>query len=116
MLLTGFTVVFAMLLFLIFIIWGYGKIISAVQKKSAQRKAEKAAEAPLAEAQPVSPEPAPAAPAVSGGVCDELAAVISAAVYCMYGSKDKVKIKSIKRSSSRSAWANAGVADNTRPF
>ena len=30
--------------------------------------------------------------------------------------KDKVRIKSVKRSKRRSAWAKAGVLDNTRPF
>ena len=54
---------------------------------------------------------------VQDGITDEVVAVISAAVATMYGSSGKAKIKSIKKSNSgRSAWANAGILDNTRPF
>ena len=96
--LTGFVVVFAMLILLIFIIKIYGAIIQKAQnagKKSKEKKAETVAETP--------------APVV---------AVISAAVATMYGSSEKARIKSIKKSSDggRSAWAKAGVLDNTRPF
>ena len=40
------------------------------------------------------------------------------AVATMYGSSEKVRIKRIKKSpdGGRSAWAKAGVVDNTRPF
>ena len=78
--LTGFVVVFAVLLLLIIII----KIYSAIE---------------------------------TDGIPEEVIAVISAAVATMYGGKDKVRIKSVKKSGSkRSAWANAGVLENTRPF
>ena len=89
--LTGFVVVFAMLILLIFIT---------------------VAETPA----PV--VAAPVAPAQTDGVSDEVVAVISAAVATMYGSSEKARIKSIKKSSDggRSAWAKAGVLDNTRPF
>ena len=102
--LTGFVVVFAMLILLIFIIKIYGAIIQKAQnagKKSKEKKAETVAETPA----PV-------------GVSDEVVAVISAAVATMYGSSEKARIKSIKKSSDggRSAWAKAGVLDNTRPF
>ena len=51
------------------------------------------------------------------GVPEEVVAVISAAVADIYGSSAKTRIKSIKKSNGgRSAWANAGVLDNTRPF
>ena len=56
------------------------------------------------------------APVVDDSVPDEVIAVISVAVYSMYGSREKVRIKSVKRSKKRSAWANAGVIENTRPF
>lgn len=118
MLLTGFTIVFAVLLFLIFIIWAYGKIITTVIKKSEESKAKKA-EAEKSkttkEEKPAVNTVAPVKP-VTNGVSDEVVAVISAAVYSMYGSTEKVKIKSIKKSTGRSAWANAGVINNTRPF
>ena len=105
--LTGFVVVFAMLILLIFIIKIYGAIIQKAQnagKKSKEKKAETVAETPA----PV--VAAPVAPAQTDGV--------SAAVATMYGSSEKARIKSIKKSSDggRSAWAKAGVLDNTRPF
>ena len=111
--LTGFVVVFAMLILLIFIIKIYGAIIQKAQdagKKSKEKKAETVAETPA---------PVVAAPvAPTDGVSDEVVAVISAAVATMYGSSEKARIKSIKKSSDggRSAWAKAGVLDNTRPF
>lgn len=120
MLLTGFTIVFGVLLLLIFIIWAYGKIITAVMKKSNEKKAAKASqEAKKAQTAPAKQEqakPTPSAPVASNGINDEVVAAISAAVYSMYGSTDKVKIKSIKKACGRSAWANAGVINNTRPF
>lgn len=113
--LTGFIVVFAMLILLIFIIKIYGAIVQKAQgagKKSKEKKAETVAETPA----PVAA--VPVAPAQTDGVSDEVVAVISAAVATMYGSSDKARIKSIKKSSDggRSAWARAGVLDNTRPF
>lgn len=110
--LTGFVVVFAMLILLIFIIKIYGAIIQKAQnagKKGKEKKAETVAETPA---------PVVAAPAQADGVSDEVVAVISAAVATMYGSSEKARIKSIKKSSDggRSAWAKAGVLDNTRPF
>ena len=110
--LTGFVVVFAMLILLIFIIKIYGAIIQKAQnagKKSKEKKAETVAETPA---------PVAVAPAQTDGVSDEVVAVISAAVATMYGSSEKARIKSIKKSSDggRSAWAKAGVLDNTRPF
>ena len=86
--LTGFVVVFAMLILLIFIIKIYGAIIQKAQNAGKKSKAKKAE------------------------------TVISAAVATMYGSSEKARIKSIKKSSDggRSAWAKAGVLDNTRPF
>ena len=118
MLLTGFVIVFAVLFFLIFIIWFYGKIVTA-GINSAEKRREKKKAADTKKQQEVkvqTVEPVATAKPVSNGVTDEVVAVISAAVYSMYGSTDKVKIKSIKKASGRSAWANAGVLNNTRPF
>lgn len=113
--LTGFVVVFAVLILLIVLIMIYGKIVSGAVNASEKKKAKA-----LENTQTTS---APAEKAVvvptkqTNGVSDEVVAVISAAVYSMYGSAEKVKIKSIKKSNGgRSAWANAGVLNNTRPF
>lgn len=117
--LTGFVVVFAMLILLIFIIKIYSAIVQKAQsagsnsKKGKKNKDEKPAEKPAA-----APAPVVAASAATDGISDEVVAVISAAVATMYGSSEKARIKSIKKSSDggRSAWAKAGVLDNTRPF
>lgn len=116
--LTGFVVVFAVLLLLIIIIKIYSAIVNKAQ--STGFKAKKKVETPgkpeetvtkaeLVKEQPVQTQ--------TDGIPGEVIAVISAAVATMYGGKDKVRIKSVKKSGSkRSAWANAGVLENTRPF
>lgn len=117
--LTGFVVVFAMLILLIFIIKIYSAIVQKAQsagsnsKKGKKNKDEKPAEKPAA-----APASVVTASASTDGISDEVVAVISAAVATMYGSSEKARIKSIKKSSDggRSAWAKAGVLDNTRPF
>ncbi len=117
--LTGFVVVFAMLILLIFIIKIYSAIVQKAQsagsnsKKGKKNKDEKPAEKPAA-----APARVVTASAATDGISDEVVAVISAAVATMYGSSEKARIKSIKKSSDggRSAWAKAGVLDNTRPF
>lgn len=122
MLLTGFAIVFGVLLLLIFIIWLYGTIVSNAQNKAAQIKADKELKKQKEAVKDKKPEPKTetmpekqAAP-VSEGVPEEIVAVISAAVYSMYGSKQKVKIKSIKRHKTQSAWARAGILENNQPF
>ena len=101
---------------LIVLISIYGGIVSSAQNV-AKKKKEKAqkAEKPL---EPVVTLPVSSTQSnQTNGVSDEVIAVISAAVYSMYGSSEKVRIKSIKKSNGgRSAWANAGVLNNTRPF
>jgi len=116
--LTGFVVVFAVLLLLIIIIKIYSAIVNKAQ--SAGFKVKKKVETPgkpektVTKAEPVKEQPAQTQ---TDGIPDEVIAVISAAVATMYGGKDKVRIKSVKKSGSkRSAWANAGVIENTRPF
>lgn len=117
--LTGFVVVFAMLILLIFIIKIYSAIVQKAQsagsnsKKGKKNKDENPAEKPAA-----APASVVTTSAATDGISDEVVAVISAAVATMYGSSEKARIKSIKKSSDggRSAWAKAGVLDNTRPF
>lgn len=120
LLLAGFIIVFAVLVLLIVIITIYGKIIQAVQKKSAERKQkkaeQKAQETPVKAAETVTPVAESTTTDNDGGIPDEIIAVIAAAVDAVYGGKSH-KIKSVKRSrNARSAWGNAGVIENTRPF
>ncbi len=116
--LTGFVVVFAVLLLLILIIKIYSTIVVKVTEAGQKTKKDnkKVAETnsvpvqkPIAVAQPAQP--------VQDGISEEVVAVISAAVATMYGPQTKTRIKSIKKSNGgRNAWANAGVLENTRPF
>ena len=112
-LLTGFAVVFSVLLILIGIIKLYGTIVYNIQNKKTEKKASRNADLPKVERVT---EPEEVVEAVDDAVDDdELIAVISAAVYSMYSSN--VRIKSIRKASPRgSAWRSAGLADNVRPF
>lgn len=114
MLLTGFTVVFSVLIILILIIYIYGNIVYKAQNKSKEKKNAKL-KVQQAETAPVATAPV-ATPALSDEIPGEIVAVIAAAVDSMYGQGSKVRIKNIKKSTGRNAWANAGVLDNTRPF
>lgn len=117
-LITGFVVVFAVLVLLILLITAYGKIVSGAEKAIADKKAKKEA---VIKAEEITEKPVQAvAPVVANeptnGIPEEVIAVISAAVYTMYG-EGKVKVKSIKRvPQSRPVWSTAGIMDNTRPF
>lgn len=126
-LITGFVVVFSVLIVLIMIIKIYGTIVTKALNASQDRKARKAAEKKKAleqeraqqsektsPAAPVKSAPAPAAQ----GISPEIVAVIAAAVDSTYGA-GCAKITSIKKSkanNSRPAWGMAGVFENTRPF
>lgn len=114
--LTGFVVVFAVLVMLIVLISIYGAIVNGAQNSSKKKK-EKAQTAEN-KVESVVKAPVITAPVnQTNGISEEVVAVISAAVATMYGSTEKVKIKSIKKTNGgRSAWANAGVLNNTRPF
>lgn len=117
--LTGFVVVFAVLILLILIIKLYSIIVQKAQQggKKKKEKIKVKEDTPSVSAPAAAPVAASPAPSVQDGVTDEVVAVISAAVATMYGSSGKARIKSIKKSNSgRSAWANAGILDNTRPF
>lgn len=114
--LTGFVVVFAVLFFLIFIIKIYSTIVVKLQDAALNKK-KKIKDNDEALIKKPSKPASPPASVTQDGIPEEVIAVISAAVASMYDSPQKARIKSIKRSTSgRSAWANAGVADNTRPF
>lgn len=117
--LTGFVVVFAVLILLILIIKLYSTIVQKAQQggKKKKEKIKVKEDTPSVSAPAAAPVAASLAPSVQDGVTDEVVVVISAAVATMYGSSGKARIKSIKKSNSgRSAWANAGILDNTRPF
>ena len=113
---TGVALVFSMLVLLVLILILFGKVFVALQN-AAEKKAEKARAATLSQMQDddksdtliINEE---------DGISEEVIAVISAAVATLYmGSSKKPVIKAIKKSNGRrSAWGNAGVANNTRAF
>ena len=113
-LLTGFAVVFAVLLALIGIIKAYGTAVYKVQNRHQMKKITRNADLPKAEREPE--VETPVAEEIAEEDNDELIAVISAAVYSMYSPKN-IRIKSIRKAPSRTnAWRNAGISDNVRPF
>ena len=116
---TGIAIVFSMLVLLVLILTVFGLIMTAISNGAARRaeKRNKAALAKMAEDTYVVPENAPVVEDVSSNEL-EIVAAISAAIATMYsGTGKKPVIKSIKKSGGRrSAWASAGIADNTRAF
>ena len=115
-LLTGFVVVFAVLLILIGIIKLYGTIIYNLQNKKRKNVVK---EKVVVEPEPApvdAPIPVPVSTAAAEQDDDALIAVIAAAVYSVY-SPDQVRIRSVRRvSTGASAWRAAGLRDNTRVF
>ncbi len=116
---TGIVIVFIMLLLLVLVLMVFGFVASIPAKISA-KKSEKLKKAQLAAMKANSEEIVEEAPVASVSTNNELeiVAVISAAIAAMYsGSGKKPVIRSIKKSGSRrSAWASAGIADNTKSF
>ena len=111
-LITGFVVVFAVLILLIVIIKIYSTIVYNIQNKPKKDKSKK------------DDDDTPKGTGAGGGatcasasvgVSPDVLACIAAAVEFMYGTGN-VRIKNIKKAPARRAWANAGVVTNTRPF
>ncbi|MGN0559044.1 MAG: OadG family protein [Acutalibacteraceae bacterium] len=122
-LLTGFIVVFAVLLLLIAVVKIYGTIVYNAQNKAKEKKdsqAPKPSKSSVQKSTVIPTASGAAAVSAQGAVSEEIIAVIAAAVDSIYsGSGIKTTIKSIKRSdaqSPRSGWGMAGRMDNTRPF
>lgn len=114
-LLTGFVVVFAVLLVLIGVIKLYGTIIYNLQNKNRAKAKKKVVVEKVEPPVPAAPQPADVFQPEEEED-DALIAVISAAVYSVMSS-DKVRIRSIRRApAGRSAWRAAGLSDNTRAF
>ena len=116
---TGITLVFSMLVLLVLILMLFGTISESL-KKSADKKAAKAREQALnALSEDVDDSyDTTVANANNSRLSGDVVAAISAAISVMYmGSAKKPVIKSIKKSNGRrSAWATAGIQNNTRSF
>ena len=108
----GLVVVFAVLIVLTGIFYLFGYVMDSVNKPKKSKEAASAKTAPAASA-PVVP-----VPVVQSGISGEVVAAIAAAVAMMAPEGKRYAVKSVSRkdASGRSAWAAAGIADNTRPF
>ena len=108
----GFSVVFSVLLVLTGIFYLFGFVMDKINKPKKNESAKSAMLAPVPATAPAS------APAVQDGVPGEVVAAIAAAVEMMAPQGKRYAVKSVSRkdANSRSAWAAAGIADNTRPF
>ncbi len=116
-LITGFVVVFAVLVLLIGIIWAYSKIVSSAQSFAQKRKEKKQAKK-QAEASPVAEEAVSASvssvPTSDGALDLQTVAVITAAVEAFYGDS-KVRVVGIRPATdanTRSQWATAGLMES----
>ena len=131
--LAGVGIVLGVLIVLIAIFSGFGKLVTKMEafskkmaEKRAARKAKKAAkngetistvadEAPVVKVVPA--VKAVPQPVIEQGISGEVVAAITAAVTACEGSNQFV-IRSVKRKDvgSRNPWARAAVNDNTRSF
>lgn len=112
--LSGLLIVFGMLVVLIVIFSIFGALMQSGKKKPTTVKEIKKPEQKVTQVKPK------AAPVVSSEIDDgEVIAAISAAVAMMYEGTGKTPvIRSIKPAvkGTRSAWAMAGIVNNTRAF
>ena len=109
----GLGIVIGTLALLIFIFSLFGKSISKAQERAKDKKIPK-----TPGEKPKNEIPLPPPIIDDEGISPEIVAAISAAVYMQ--ENGEVKIKSIRRKrtpvSSRNAWAQAAVIENTKPF
>ncbi len=109
-LLSGLSVVFFALIVLIFIIKYFGLVINKIQKNGEKNKSQNS----IIESNRDNLKKENECDSIS----DELVAVITASIYSIYGTNNK--IKSIKKStnvlSKRPIWNSVGIFENTRPF
>ena len=125
---SGFLVVLLILTILIIVFSIFSKTISKTQNNKGKKKEEKAimtqdlkVVSPFADVNTV-PASAPAAPAQTSGVSEEVVAAISAAVYMMEGENAVVKsitpAVSVRKNpiNTRNPWAMAAIVQNTKPF
>lgn len=112
--LSGLLIVFTMLILLVVIISIFGFIIGGAVRSNKENKVNE----PKAENKTVVSH-TPAASAAPTSEDEDVIAAISAAVMMMYEGTGKTPIiRSIRPAQKgvRSAWATAGIMNNTRPF
>lgn len=104
---TGFSLVFAILILLYVILLVEGKIFQAIDKRKQQKQVQNA----------VQPSPAaqPAPPMVQPGIPPEVVAAIAAAVAAESDGRYTLRAVST-RQKGRGRWGLAGVIQTTEPF
>ena len=112
---TGLAVVFSALIILIAFVWLMGKFFSMGNNK------KKISAEPVTAAKPVTPVPVRTVNTNTATADDdEIIAVISAAVAAMGQAEGKTyrvkSVRAVNNRASRSAWAMAGLQQNTAPF
>ncbi len=119
--LAGLIIVFAILILLTLVISLLNKMGAASKNKS--DKLDNEPSAPVSTPQPSVQTAPPVGKFIAAEEDESLIAVIAAAVYAFGESIGQtLAIKSVQRApaqknkTGRSAWANAGVRENTRPF
>ena len=108
--LIGVVVVFSVLLVLTVIFKLFGMVTGGIAKKAVEPKPMPAV--------PPAVKPAPTGqPVVEAGIPEEVVAAITAAIAAMSPDGKQYAVRRIRRpAAGRSAWAAAGVSDNTRSF
>lgn len=122
----GLLVVFAALCILVVFLYSSGSFFKKAGSKPVRKapvpQAKPAVQKPAVQKKPAPAVPAaPKAPAANAEDDSEIVAVIMAAIAAMGAAEGKnYKLKSVKQvtrgGSGRSVWAQAGLADATRPF
>lgn len=117
---TGVVVVFIGLILLIFFVFLYGRIFEVINNKKFE-KSKKILENKVSVASnqnTTNNNQSEPIPIIENGIDEEVVAVITAAIMAMSAKSGKrLALKSVKHAKpSRPVWANAGIAENTRPF
>lgn len=114
---TGVVVVFIGLILLIFFVFLYGRIFEAINNKKSE-KSKKILENKVSAASNQNNNQSEPIPIIENGIDEEVIAVITSAIMAMSAkSGKKLALKSVKHAKPiRPVWANAGIAENTRPF
>lgn len=115
-LLTGLVVVFSVLIFLTFIIKGYGSVVHSFLSRSRKKSADKETVPEPVLSPVVKSADENVSVAREEGIPEEVITVISAAAAAMFPSAVVTGIQKAAAHPNRSAWGMAGLQDNTRPF
>ncbi|MEM1485344.1 OadG family protein [Oscillospiraceae bacterium PP1C4] len=113
---TGLVVVFIALIGLSAIVWLFGKMFVAMSNKPT-KPANLETQVSSAPKSPAPVASVKQAMVVEDGIGDEIIAVISAAIAALDGGAGRFALRSVRRAKeARSAWASAGLTQNTQPF